>query len=237
MYASAASRLLAVPVALLALGACAAPRSQAPEPALAAQAVADAATPATPRPELATSDPTPTQEPAAQRDAATAKVATPAPARPARRLPFAAERAGLAVAKPRGWDIKRRDGALVYEAPLRVPSIVFFQPQGDSLDDVVGGLAQELSAPLGRVRITRAAQQTKLAGYPAYVAEGTGSAEGFPMRWRATVVDAKELTVVLALAPSFFWGPNVRSIRAFEQGIRRTDGAAAALPVQRVAQR
>jgi hypothetical protein len=61
-----------------------------------------------------------------------------------------------------------------------------------------------------------------MAGYPAYVVEGTGRAEGFPMRWRATVVDAQHPTIVLALTPTFFWGANKSRIARFEQTITRS---------------
>lgn len=146
--------------------------------------------------------------------------AAPAP-QPVARQPFDAARAGLAVAVPGGWKTKRRDLALIYEGPMRVPSVVLWQPEAQTLDAAVKRLPEELRAPLGAVRITKQPQTTTVAGYDAYVVEGTGRAEGFPMRWRATVVDAEHLTIMLGLTPSFFWNANRGRVVAFERGVTR----------------
>ncbi|MDJ0521796.1 MAG: hypothetical protein QNJ90_06940 [Planctomycetota bacterium] len=216
--------LLAVLLAFT-LSACATPSRQPPP-----QPAGEEAPPASPAPPTAPVKP--------QSTPAEPQVETPAAAAPtSKREPFDAARAGLVVTNPRRWRVKRRDLALVYEGSMRVPSVVLVEPRASTLQAAVDGLADELSVPLGRVRITKPAQPTTLAGYPAYVAEGTGTAEGFPMRWRATVVDARRLTLVLALAPSFFWGGNVRAIRSFEQGIRKTDVETAAPTRGRVSPR
>lgn len=144
------------------------------------------------------------------------------PAAPPATGPFDAQRAGLTVTGARGWRTRRRDKALVYEGTLRVPSIALFEStRGTTLEEAVDELEAELGAALGSVRITRQASETTVAGYRAFVAEGTGRAEGFPMRWRATIIDAKRRTVVLGLAPSFFWGGNVGKIKTFERGLQK----------------
>ena len=199
-----------------------------------------AVTPAAPAP-VAKTEPAAPSTPAAPMDVAPAVAAsepTPEPvATPKPRQPYDTARAGLSVPVPRGWKTKRRDMALIYEGPMRVPSVVLFQPKAATLDEAVKGLADELRAPLGAVRITKAATAGELAGYKAYVAEGTGRAEGFPMRWRATIVDAEELTVMLALVPSFFWGANRGAVRSFENGVRRAEVRTAGLDTRETASR
>ena len=57
------------------------------------------------------------------------------------------------------------------------------------------------------------------------------------MRWRATVIEAETLTVVLALTPSFFWGANRGRVLAFERSLRRSDTQTAALAGRETAAR
>jgi hypothetical protein len=136
--------------------------------------------------------------------------------------PFTLAGAGLRAPTPAGWRTRRKASALVFEGPMRLPSVALFNPQESAtFQGAVDGLATELSTPLGNVRITRAPTETTLAGYRAYVAEGTGRAEGFPMRWRATIVDTERPTIILGLAPSFFWGGNAGKIREFERSIQK----------------
>lgn len=170
--------------------------------------------------------PSPAPEPVAAADAAPEPTQAPPPAE---RLPFETTRAGLAIAVPAGWKTRRRDLALIYEGPMRVPSVVLFEPAARTLDEAVTGLPAELRAPLGAVRITKQPEATTVAGYEAFVVEGTGRAEGFPMRWRATVIDAGHLTIMLGLTPSFFWGANRSRIVAFERGVRRAPATTATL--------
>ncbi len=157
--------------------------------------------------------PLPVAEPAA------APIQQPSAPEPYRGVPFDLVRAGLAVGNPSGWSSKRQDLALVYAGTMRVPSIVMFEPKARTLDAAVADLSKEVGAVLKGVRINKRAAPTRMAGHAAYVAEGTGSAEGFSMRWRATVVDAAHPTIVLALAPSFFWNANKARILKFEQSI------------------
>ncbi|MDJ0975239.1 MAG: hypothetical protein QNJ98_12315 [Planctomycetota bacterium] len=163
-----------------------------------------------------------------------------APAAPAVRPapgPFTLAKAGLTAPTPRGWKTTRRNGELVYEGPMRVPSVAVFEAARPSLDDAVGALPNQIAGAVSGVRVTRAAQRTTVAGYDAYVVEGTGRAEGFPMRWRATVVEAERTTVLLALAPSMFWGSRQGAIRSFKQGVRRTDVQTASLPAREASMR
>ena len=143
--------------------------------------------------------------------------APPAPAAP---QPFTMERAGFAAPMPNGWRTRRKATALIYEGPMRLPSVAMWQPKTNSVEATVQGLQAELATPLKSVRITRPATETTLAGYRAFVAEGVGRAEGFPMRWRATIVDAKHPTIILGLAPTMFWGGNAPKIRNFERSIQ-----------------
>ena len=214
-----ASRRLILLVVVAGLGACATPR-RASAPAVAAEAEPVVEAPAT-APAAATAVGRERQGDAADEPA----------------QPYDTARAGLAVDVPRGWRTKRRDMALVYEGPMRVPSVVLFEPKARTLDDAVEGLAAELRAPLGAVRITKQPEATTIAGYEAYVAEGSGRAEGFPMRWRATIVAGERLTVLLGLTPSFFWGANRGKVVAFERGVRRADVDTAELAARETAAR
>ncbi len=231
---SACSRLL-LAVLALSLAACATPRRAAtptvasgPAPHAAPTLVAVAEAEAEPEAEA---------EAEGEAEGESEAEGGASQAAPAPRQPYDTARAGLAVAVPRGWKTKRRDLALIYEGPMRVPSVVLFEPKARTLDDAVQGLAEELRAPLGAVRITKQPQAATVAGYSAYVAEGTGRAEGFAMRWRATIVEAETLTIMLGLTPSFLWGPNRGRVMAFERGVRRADVQTAGLDARETASR
>jgi hypothetical protein len=233
MPMSASSRILVVALALslaLSLAACATPRRAA------TTTVASVPAPVAPLPHTSVEVAEAEGEAEGEADGA-AEAVQEAKASPAPRQPYDTTRAGLAVAVPRGWKTKRRDMALIYEGPMRVPSVVFFEPKARTLDDAVKGLAEELRAPLGAVRITKQPVAATVAGYPAYVAEGTGRAEGFAMRWRATIVEAETLTIMLGLTPSFLWGPNRGRVMAFERGVRRADVQTAGLDARETAAR
>ena len=207
---------LALLAALLLLGACAG-RSNYTSPAVSTVYAQPATQPAA----------QPAAQPATQY-VRTATVPDPKPSSPpARSLRFDPRQAGLEVTVPRGWRVNRRDAALIYEGPMRLPSVAMFEPERRTLQDVVAGLPQELAPILGRVRITKAASPTTVGGYSAFVAEGTGAAEGFAMRWRATVIDAERLTIMLGLGPTFVWGMGEGRLRSFEQSIRRADAPVA----------
>lgn len=213
------SRAAAFAVPLLAFsvlfGGCSMAGGRAPAPAAQPVAMTKPSVKATSLPAVA-------QKAPAAAAAEVEPAATPSkPARPAPAAPFDARRAGLAVSA-NGWRTRRRDKALVYEGRMRVPSIALFEAtRGETLEETVAQLDTLIGGALGSVRVTGKPRETTLAGYRAFVAEGTGRAEGFPMRWRATVVEAERRTVVLGLAPSFFWGGNVGKIRQFESGIRK----------------
>ena len=135
--------------------------------------------------------------------------------------PFELARAGLRAEKPRKWRTRRRDGALIYQGPMRLPTVVLFEPSGRTLDEAVAGLSTEIGAVMGRVRIGRRVRDKTVAGYPAKVLTGTGRAEGHAMRWRATVIDGDRIAVVLVLGPSFMWGAASNSAAQFERSLRR----------------
>ena len=147
-------------------------------------------------------------------------VSTP-PSGPVTPETFDAERAGLVVPVPDGWKTRVQETALVYEGKMRVPSFVFYTTKYATLEEGVAALEAEVGAALEEVKVSEAAAETTLAGYRAFVAEGTGKAEGYTMRWRATLVDADELTMMLALVPSFLWGFNKGRVHEFEASVRR----------------
>ena len=223
----------------LALPACAGSRGGGGGYAPAVQAPTEAVAQA---PSAPASVPASVPAPAPAPDGVVAEGARPAPGEPERASapqpaampapsgPFTLASAGLTAPTPAGWRTRRKASALVYEGPMRLPSVAMFGPQkADTFQGAVDGLAAELAAPLGAVRITRHPTETTLAGYRAFVAEGTGRAEGFPMRWRATIVDAERPTIILGLAPTFFWGGNAGKIRSFERSIQKAPVQTAAL--------
>lgn len=208
MSSSRVEALLAALVAALFATACADARGPATR----------AAAPATERAPRAASVPVTTR-------AAAVQTAKPAPG------PFTLAAAGLHAPIPRGWKTTRRDGALVFEGPMRVPSVAVFEASHAELGDAVRALPAQVAGAITGVRVTQRARPATLAGYEASIVEGTGRAEGFPMRWRATVVEAERTTVFLALAPSFLWGARQGAIQTFKQGVARRSTETASLAV------
>ena len=140
--------------------------------------------------------------------------------RPQKKRPFDMARAGFDVDLPRKWKTRRQDGALVYQGAMRVPTIVFFEAEGKTLDEAVAGVPAQLREVLGSLRVSGKAKRARdVAGYSARVLTGTGHAEGYPMRWRATVVDADRMTVIMVLSPSFIWGQASTAASKFVKSI------------------
>ena len=98
---------------------------------------------------------------------------------------------------------------------MRVPSIALWIPPEDSYDATRANLTRALAPALGSVRVQGQPQPTRVGGYPAVSATGTGKAEGFTLRFRVWVVDAPYPVVILGLAPTFLWGGAQRKITAF----------------------
>lgn len=227
MYAS--SRFLAWLAAACLAGCSTATPAPAPSTPAAPTPAASAPIPSMPAPSTASASKPADATPVALEPAApTPPARGPAPAPAERpqtntardvRQPFDPARAGLQITAPRGWSTTRRDLALVYAGTLRVPSLVLWEAKAAHFDEAVAGIAAELKPALGTVRITKPASASTVAGYRASVIEGTGRAEGFAMRWRAHVIDAEQVTLMLALTPSFLWGPNRGAVLAFERGV------------------
>ncbi len=133
--------------------------------------------------------------------------------------------AGLHVRPPSGWRVEHNEATVVYQASARIPSIVFFRAQGESRAAAVARLPALMSAEMKSVRMNRTRARATVARYPALQLEGTGRIEGFPVRWRAHIIEARERVVMVAVVPIIFWNQQQARIRSFIATVHRSHGA------------
>ena len=136
--------------------------------------------------------------------------------------PFDAAAAGVVVRVPRGWKSRMEEEyTFLLEGPLRIPTAALFEPRARTVEAAAAGLATELDVGIDAVRVTSAPRPATFAGYPALVAEGTGSTGGVKLYWRAWVVEGRRLFVAAVTTPAMMWKLQKGRVRTFVGSVQR----------------